>query len=190
MDPLDPKPDPDRLHRSDVYAWADARMADMMAREFDRSLHVGPLKPMGSMGFETSLRGMWAAWKKIRARRGPGIGFAPFQRGAQVWLYAWHEPTLHGLLARNLLTLEAAGWPHACAAFVARVSSTPVPPLTPLFTLVADAHGDRWSPGRTDVLPGVAREDLFAAFLTMHGVPDPAFVYWRIADLPLPAGYP
>ena len=172
--------------------WAHARRADIEGREHAWSLYVSPRKPMGSLGFPLTVRGVWALWKEVRARRGPGIGFTPSSRtsGGQMWIYAWHGPALRGMLAQHIATLEAAGWPHDPDGFVQNVSRTPVPPMTPLYDLVATAHGDRLNPGRTDVLPGVPREDLFRTFLAVHGGPDPAFVYWRAAGLPLPEGYP
>lgn len=180
------------LDTSEIHAWALRRMSDMDRREFAHSLQVGPQKPMGSYGFDASFRGVWAMWKELRARRGPGIGFWTRRRpvGDQIWIYAWHQPTLRDLLAQKVLALDAAGWPHEPAAFVQQVSTTPVAPLTPLYDLIADAHGDRYNPGRTDVLPQISREALFASFLDLHGTPDPAFVYWRVAGLPLPEGYP
>lgn len=160
----------------DVSAWAVARWDDVCTRELGASLRVGPEKPMGSLRHES----LGAARAHPDLAR-PGVEHLLFDGETGVWTYAWHFEALGAFLrepARAAL-LRRERWPTVPREFVRRVRQLMVRPATPLFVLLADAHGDRTTPGRPDVCPGHPREDLLAGFELTHGFEDPTAVYFR-----------
>lgn len=107
------------------------------------------------------------AWDRIRRRRP--------REGDASWIYAWRTSALEAVLRRHARTFALAEWPceGQAEAFVIWHRTHVAPPCTPLFDAVSDCYGDRLNPGRTDVLPGVARQDLADAMRLVHGHGDP-----------------
>jgi hypothetical protein len=154
-----------------------------MGREFENSFLTLGLggKVLASQGFPS----LWSALvATVRHVWRPGRRSALWQvtvedRGTTYYLYVWDQPALAALLRRRADVLQAAGWPVEPEAFVARHREARAEPLTPLYDLIADAYGDRFNPGRTDVFPGVPRSELLGAFERQFGVVDPAAVFFE-----------
>jgi len=160
--------------------WAIRRHHDLHRREGPASLlTVGPDKPLGAMGFGTSVRGAFAAvLAAMRMNfRGMVVDHA-INQSTGIWLYAYDYDALNDLLLRHSPVLWNAGWPDHPSAFVTRSRVDLVNPGCDLFDLIAEAYGDVTNPGRLDVLPGVPRAELLAAYQTRFGRPDPEA--WRI----------
>lgn len=157
-----------------IEAWVKARREDVLAREGENSLRVGPNKPMGSLR-------VFVPVDTVPELRAPGVAHLSFKTDTGVWVYAWHELTLGALLleSENARVLRRAHWPTRPSQFVRCVRSRSVAPLTPLFSLISDAHGDKTSPGRADVCPGISREVLVSAYEAAWGVPEEAAVHLR-----------
>ena len=196
--------------------WAQERHADLQRREFENSLQVGPMKPLGCWGIppgaplQAAYPALRAYWRALVTERGfwhKHIGVEASQTPTGVWIYLWNRPALADLLNGRLGTLEAAGEPwaevgrsHRAAmsegvpprrnwalfGFVQATCDAKAPPLTPLYDLIADAYGDKLNPGRTDVFPGVPRERLFQVYLDVNGYPDPAGIHFILAGIEVP----
>ncbi len=178
---------PDAVHR-----WAAARRVDILTREHGNSLRVGARKPLGSRGYGPGFSGALRAGAGMWAHRGPGVRFQSYSgAGGGYWLYAYHEPSLRALLLHWGDLLDFHGWPREPAAFVDRARAEMVPPGSALYGLVADAYGDRFNPGRSDVHDGmgVLPTLLLDVYAEQHGEPDPSFVYFAAAGIPLPPRY-
>lgn len=178
----------------EVEAWAHARLADVLAREMERSLDLGDQKPLGSFGLSPTqprqvlarVLGAYArqklrhpldyagtsfvdadAWNRMKQRK--------IHEGDASWIYAWRVSALESVLRRHARAFALAEWPceSQAEAFVTWHRTHVAPPCTPLFDAVSDCYGDRLNPGRTDVLPGVARQDLVDAMRLLFGHGDP-----------------
>lgn len=177
-----------------VEAWARARLADVLAREMEHSLDLGDQKPFGSFGFSPIQRRRvtmrvlrtYASQSVLHPLDFRGISFRDvdlfdrirrreLREGDAIWIYAWRVSALESVLRRHARTFALAGWPCEGRAepFVLWHRTHVAPPCTPLFDAVSDCYGDRLNPGRTDVLPGVARQDLVDAMRLVHGHGDP-----------------
>lgn len=161
--------------------WAADRYDDLLTREYGFSLDVGPAKPLGSQGYGMDWPSVWAftkaIWRATRRRQGHAYFFTP-ERDI-VWVYVWDPAAMRRLLGPvGLMPRD----------FVAGIRTDIEPAGTGWYNLIADAYGDRLNPGRFDVLPGVPRRVLLAAFRDLTGRPDPAWIYFPPADLP--DGYP
>lgn len=157
-----------------VREWAHRRARWLREMSGPRSLWaVGRRKPLGS------IPGYWD-WRDgfvclFHTARLLGRGdVLPAER-----VYAWHTRSLQAVLEHHAEVFHAAGWPtHSIPAWIGHAWRHPVPAMTPLFDAVSDAYGDDWSPGRTDILPGVDREVLLRAAAEELGAPDPAVEFF------------
>lgn len=167
----------------DLRRWVYARSDDVLQREYEHSLRVGPGKPLGSRGYAGGFWGWYMMACDLVGARGPGVVLLCDQdEHGHRWIYAWHRTSLETLLRfdmRHRGALSAAGWPCDCRGFIQRSRAELVPPLTPLYDLIADCYGDKLNPGRTDVLPGVPREKLLEAHIEIMGCADPASIYFH-----------
>jgi len=177
-----------------VEAWARARLADVLAREMEHSLDLGDQKPLGSFGLSVTqpprvqvrVLGAYARQKLRHPLDYVGTSFVDVEvlerirrrrlhEGDASWIYAWRVSALETVLRRHARTFALAEWPCEGQAevFVTWHRTHVAPPCTPLFDAVSDCYGDRLNPGRTDVLPGVARQDLVDAMRLLFGHGDP-----------------
>jgi len=159
----------------EIAAWADARIADVLSREYEQSLELSRHKPLGSMGYTgiwPLLRGLWARRRHFR-QRGRLLAVAP----PGVWIYEWHPRGLQSVLYRHRHTLWSHDWPIEPEAFVTQARNEPVAPCTPLYDVIADAYGDELNPGRTDVMPDVPRVRLLDALFPFV---DPSIIYFEL----------
>lgn len=174
--------------------WAHARRADILAREHENSLRVGPAKPLGGRGFAPSFAGVRDIWRDIvAARRAAGHRPVRFLQGGAAgglaWLYAYDVIAMRDLVVDRLFLLRSLGWPTESDDIVARIRDELVPPRSELYAFIADCYGDKLNPGRADVMPSCARVDLLQAYLDAHGEPDPSFIYFAKAHMPIPESY-
>ena len=171
-----------------VDTWAAQRILDVAQREFGNSLKVGPSKPLGSLGFDLTLRGIltllrWAVATRLQQKRGAyGLLADASRTPGKIWVYRWHKATLADLVAHHRASLAAYGCPGGdLTAVVEWIRATPVPPRTPAFDAIADFYGDKLSPGRLDVVTHVSPQALLDAYRFFAGQPDPAQIYFDIA---------
>lgn len=177
-----------------VAAWCARRRADLLAREFDRSLvTVGPDKPIGSLLCDPRSARAW--WRLIRlavsTRYADGaqlLRASPV--GARLLVQLADVDALAALLEAHRDTVHAAGWSLGLVDFLDRVRMERVAPCTPLYDVIARAYGDRTNPGIVDVVPGVAPAELLAAYAATYGQPDPAFVFFTSPNRDTPAAFP
>lgn len=179
---------------SDVTEWAIARRDDLIAREFDNSLRtVGRDKPLGSLGAYTrwgvvqvACRTLCLPWLWLRQLdyRVLTVSYADASgRWSGMRIYLYHLLALTDLIMKHKNLLETLRWPTDTDGFIERIGVVTVPPSTPLYDLIADAYGDKLNPGRLDVLPGLDRAVLFAAYARLTEEADPAFVFFDQATL-------
>lgn len=159
-------------------AWVELRMQDLLAREFDNALASidGVNKVLGAQGFASRQEAQDAQPRPRRTQ-----AQVVDQVNGIWWVYR-HDP---GPFWQRLQAADpgifrtTVRWNHQSPAhFIAELRKRRAKPQTPLFDFIADLYGDKTGPGRTDVLPGVPRRELFDAFYETHGVEDGTCLYF------------
>jgi len=162
--------------------WAKRRADWLRDYSGPRSLRaVGRHKPMGNLDADPS----WAGAAQLLFNRARLLGRGNVMHTG-VEMYAWHTHSAQAVLEAHADVFREAGWPTwSIRAWIADAQFQRVWPCTPLFDAVSDMFGDDWTPGRSDILPGVPREVLLRASAQELGAPDPAARYFR--NLPEPS---
>lgn len=169
--------------------WARLRHADVQRREHANSLNVSEEKPLGGVvvPWFSPVR-LKAGW--IAIGRGPTVAVVTAPIDAMGYrsyaIYAYHRAGLQRVLREHADVLRAAGWPTEPVAFIEATRRKRAPVQTRLYDCIADAYGDKLNPGRTDVLPGVERRTLLAAYLDVAGHNDGSMVFFPIGVVPRP----